>query len=638
MQPYLKGEIDMCAQETKEKIEFKAEVAQVLNLVIHSLYSHKEVFLRELISNASDAIDKHRHLSLMDSQFEKPKDEYAIKIELDKKKKTLTISDNGIGMNREDVLQNLGTIASSGTKAFLEQMSKSKDKNALQLIGQFGVGFYSSFMVAEKVNVHTRKAGEEQKGILWSSDGQGDFTVEELERSEVGTSIELSLKKDSIEYLEDYSIREIVKKYSDYVSYPIKLKKEKDEEETINKVTAIWRRPKSEIKDEEYNEFYKYISHDFEDPLLHSHVVVEGKIEYRMLIFLPKRAPVNFFREDIRGIRLHVKKMFVTDECKELLPVYLRFVKGIVDSEDLPLNVSREVLQQNAVIHKIKQQLTKRVFDLLEDLSKKDPEKYNAFYKELGVAFKEGLTMDMENRDRLISFLRYKTSLNDGEKDFVSLADYVTRTKEDQKEIYYISGSNLETVKQSPHLEFFKSQGIEVLYMTDAIDEWVIPAISLYEGKKLKSITQGEINTDSVGKELEKEKATVEPKYKDLISNIKTALSDQVKDVRLSMRLKASPCCLVTDEGDMDIQMEQIMRAMNKEVPKSKRILELNPEHAILKNMLVAFENKKAADGQIKNWSEILYHQALIAEGSAIKDPARFVQLLSDLMSDATQK
>jgi molecular chaperone HtpG len=361
----------MCAQETKEKIEFKAEVAQVLNLVIHSLYSHKEVFLRELISNASDAIDKHRHLSLMDSQFEKPKDEYAIKIELDKKKKTLTISDNGIGMNREDVLQNLGTIASSGTKAFLEQMSKSKDKNALQLIGQFGVGFYSSFMVAEKVNVHTRKAGEEQKGILWSSDGQGDFTVEELERSEVGTSIELSLKKDSIEYLEDYSIREIVKKYSDYVSYPIKLKKEKDEEETINKVTAIWRRPKSEIKDEEYNEFYKYISHDFEDPLLHSHVVVEGKIEYRMLIFLPKRAPVNFFREDIRGIRLHVKKMFVTDECKELLPVYLRFVKGIVDSEDLPLNVSREVLQQNAVIHKIKQQLTKRVFDLLEDLSKK---------------------------------------------------------------------------------------------------------------------------------------------------------------------------------------------------------------------------------------------------------------------------
>ncbi len=628
----------MCAQETKEKIEFKAEVAQVLNLVIHSLYSHKEVFLRELISNASDAIDKHRHLSLMDSQFEKPKDEYAIKIELDKKKKTLTISDNGIGMNREDVLQNLGTIASSGTKAFLEQMSKSKDKNALQLIGQFGVGFYSSFMVAEKVNVHTRKAGEEQKGILWSSDGQGDFTVEELERSEVGTSIELSLKKDSIEYLEDYSIREIVKKYSDYVSYPIKLKKEKDEEETINKVTAIWRRPKSEIKDEEYNEFYKYISHDFEDPLLHSHVVVEGKIEYRMLIFLPKRAPVNFFREDIRGIRLHVKKMFVTDECKELLPVYLRFVKGIVDSEDLPLNVSREVLQQNAVIHKIKQQLTKRVFDLLEDLSKKDPEKYNAFYKELGVAFKEGLTMDMENRDRLISFLRYKTSLNDGEKDFVSLADYVTRTKEDQKEIYYISGSNLETVKQSPHLEFFKSQGIEVLYMTDAIDEWVIPAISLYEGKKLKSITQGEINTDSVGKELEKEKATVEPKYKDLISNIKTALSDQVKDVRLSMRLKASPCCLVTDEGDMDIQMEQIMRAMNKEVPKSKRILELNPEHAILKNMLVAFENKKAADGQIKNWSEILYHQALIAEGSAIKDPARFVQLLSDLMSDATQK
>jgi molecular chaperone HtpG len=270
--------------------------------------------------------------------------------------------------------------------------------------------------------------------------------------------------------------------------------------------------------------------------------------------------------------------------------------------------------------------------------AKKDPEKYNAFYKELGVAFKEGLTMDMENRDRLISFLRYKTSLNDGEKDFVSLADYVTRTKEDQKEIYYISGSNLETVKQSPHLEFFKSQGIEVLYMTDAIDEWVIPAISLYEGKKLKSITQGEINTDSVGKELEKEKATVEPKYKDLISNIKTALSDQVKDVRLSMRLKASPCCLVTDEGDMDIQMEQIMRAMNKEVPKSKRILELNPEHAILKNMLVAFENKKAADGQIKNWSEILYHQALIAEGSAIKDPARFVQLLSDLMSDATQK
>lgn len=620
----------------KEKVEFKAEVAQILNLVIHSLYSHKEVFLRELISNASDAIDKRHHLTLVDENYKKPEEPYSIRLTVDKDNKTLTIEDNGIGLNAEDAEANLGTIASSGTKAFLEQLKKTKEEDQLQLIGQFGVGFYSAFMVAKNVTVSSLKAGSGEKPVIWESDGEGGYSLEEGNKAEVGTRITLQMKDDALEYLEDFQIRQVVKKYSDYVSYPICMKDSEGKEETLNQVSAIWRRSKSEIKEEEYNEFYKYISHDFEDPLLYSHNVIEGALEYRMLIYIPKKAPVNFFREDIRGLRLHVKKMFVTDECKELLPVYLRFVKGVVDSEDLPLNVSRETLQQGSVIAKIKKQLTKKVFDMLEDYSKKDPAGYNDFFKELGVAFKEGLTMDFENKDRLMNLLRFETSQSKSEKDLVSFADYVKRMKKDQKEIFYISGTSRDAVVKSPHLEYFKSEGIEVLYLTDVIDEWAIPAMSEYDGKALKSITQGNLDDKNLSESEKKAKEEADTEFKGLKETIRANLQSIIKDVRLSSRLKESPCCLITDDGEMDVKMANIMKAMNQPVPEVKRVLEINPEHTVIKNMKAALESNVAKE-KLESWSKLLYSQALIAEGTPVDNPADFVKNLNALLSEVTQ-
>lgn len=625
----------MNENKPQEKTAFKAEVAQILNLVIHSLYSHKEVFLRELISNASDAIDKRRHLSLIDENFKQPDNPYSIRIVPDKDKKTLLIEDNGIGLNASEAEANLGTIASSGTKAFLDQLKDAKKDEQLQLIGQFGVGFYSAFMVAENVRVHSLKAGAGEKAVIWESTGEGGYTLEEGSRTEPGTQILLQMKEDALEYLEEYQIREVVKKYSDYVSYPILLETADKKEETLNQVSAIWRRPKSEIKDEEYKEFYKYISHDFEDPLLYSHHVIEGALEYRMLIYIPKKAPVNFFRDDIRGLRLHVKKMFVTDECKELLPVYLRFVKGVVDSEDLPLNVSRETLQQGSVIAKIRKQLTKRVFEMLEEYSSKDPNGYNEFFAELGVAFKEGLTMDFENRDRLIELLRFETSFSKAPKDLVSLSDYVKRMPETQKEIYYISGTSRETVKKSPHLEYFASKNIEVLYLTDVIDEWAVPAIGEYQGKKLKSVTQGDLSADELSDTEKKQREEAEDAFRALKDKLRAELQDEIKDVRLSSRLKGSPCCLVADEGDMDVKMASIMKAMNREVPKTKRILEINPDHEVIRNFRSALESG-AAEERLRDWAGILYNQALIAEGSTIQDPSAFVKSLNALLADAT--
>lgn len=626
----------MSKESTKETIDFKAEVAQVLNLVINSLYSHPEVFLRELISNASDAIDKHKHHTLTDEAFPKPAHPYAIKITPNKEKKTLVISDNGIGMSREEVIANIGTIASSGTKAFLEQMKTNKEKN-MDLIGQFGVGFYSAFMVAKQITVETKRAGQETAAIRWISDGTGGYSLEEIEKSEPGTQITLEMKDDQVKFLEEWEIKGIVKKYSDYVSHPISLVNEKGEEETINKVTAIWRRAKSDIKEEEYNEFYKYISHDMDDPLAYIHNSIEGALEFRMLLYIPKKAPANFFREDIRGIRLHVKKMFITDECKELLPVYLRFIRGVVDSEDLPLNVSREMLQHGAVIQKIQKQLVKKVFDLFESMAKKDPEKYKEFYLELGVALKEGITQDFENREKILKLLRYPSSIGNTAKDLTSLEDYVKRMKPEQKDIYYVSGTSIEACKQNPHLAWFLEKGIEVLFMTDVIDEWATPALAQFDGKKLQSITSGNLDLGDLDKEVKEKKEKSDTEYKKLKEKIHAALQDDVKEVKLGFRLQDSPCSLVTDEGDMNANMEKIMRQMGQPFTPAKRILEINPEHAIFKNMQALIE-KDEKDKRIAEWSEVLYNQALLQEGTPLKDPADFAKKISALLQDVTQK
>jgi len=627
---------DASTGAAKETIEFKAEVAQVLSLVINSLYSHPEVFLRELISNASDAIDKHRHHSLTDANFPKSEQPYAIKISTDKEKKTFTISDNGIGMSREEVIANIGTIASSGTQAFLKQMQEKKEKK-MELIGQFGVGFYSAFMVAGKITVETKRAGEDTPAMRWISDGTGGYSLEEIEKAETGTQITLELKDDHVHYTEEYEIKEIVKKYSDYVSHPILLADEKGKEETINKVTAIWRRAKSEVKDEEYAEFYKYISHDSEDPLVTIYKSIEGALEFKMLLFIPKKAPANFLREDIRGIRLHVKKMFITDECKELLPIYLRFVRGVIDSEDLPLNVSREILQKGSVIAKIRQQIVKRVFDELADMATKDAAKYKEFYLELGVALKEGLSQDFENREKIVTLLRYPSSVANTATDLVSLDDYVKRMKPDQKEIYFVSGSSLEVCQQSPHLAWFREKGLEVLYMTDIIDEWATPAIGAFQEKQLKSITSGKLDLGDLDKEAKDENKKSDSEFKLLKDRIFAALQDDVKEVKLGFRLQESPCSLVTDDGDMNAQMEQIMRQMGQTVTPAKRVLEINPEHPILKNMQ-ALAEKDPKDERLRSWAEVLYNQALLAEGTPLKDPADFAKKISALLQDVTQK
>lgn len=619
---------------SKENIQFKAEVSQVLNLVINSLYSHHEIFLRELISNAADAIDKHRYLSLTDEKYKKPDAPYGIRIIPDKKAKTLTIADNGIGMTRQEVIDNIGTIASSGSRAFWEGLKDNKEN--LQLIGQFGVGFYSAFMVAQKVTLATRRAGQEEAAVLWSSDGTGGYTIEETELKNHGTEVTLYLKDDAAEYLDEWKIKEVVKKYSDYVPYPITLKDEKGGEETVNKVTAIWARPKTEITEEEYREFYKYISHDTEDPLVYSHHVMEGSLQYKMLLYIPEKAPMHLLmREDMHGVRLHVKRMFITDDCKEFVPVYLRFVRGVVDSEDLPLNVSREMLQHNAVMTKIRKQLIRKVFDMLDDLSKKDPVKYRKFFSQMGVTLKEGLVTDFENRETLLELLRFQSTRGASAEDLISLGDYADAMKSGQKDIYYICGPNREACERSPHLEIFRKKDIEVLFFADVIDEWLAPAIGEYKGKKLKSITKGDLDLGDLDKDKEKELKDADAGYQELKDTVRALLQDNVKEVRLTNRLDESPCCLVADEADMEMHMEQVMRALGKEVEPAKRILELNPNHPVIKNMRTVLEKNKQ-DERLKGWARLLYNQALLAEGQPLKNPAEYVKAVNELLTAAS--
>ncbi|MDP6914615.1 MAG: molecular chaperone HtpG [Verrucomicrobiota bacterium] len=639
-----------------EKKEFKTEVQQLLNLVIHSLYSNKDIFLRELISNGSDAIDRLCFESLSNKELIKDDPEFRIKLFVDNEAKTLRIEDNGIGMTRDELEENIGTIARSGTRHFMEELKKGKDKANPELIGQFGVGFYSAFMVADNVILKTRSATSDESWT-WESSGDGTYEISEGGRDKRGTEITLHLNESSRDYIVEFRLRQIIKKYSDFVEYPVVMDIIRDEtplddegkpkegaekettvtEETLNSMKAIWMRPKSEVKKEEYNEFYKHVSHDYTDPLKTIHYSAEGKIEFKALLYLPAKAPFDMFQQEgtKHGIHLYVKRIFIMDNCEALLPRYLRFAKGVVESNDLPLNVSREILQEDVIIKKIEKSVTTKILSELKSMMKKSAEDYLIFYREFGKVLKEGIEVDPSNKDKIKDLLLFESSKTDPGK-YVSLKEYTERTVLDQKEIYYITGTSRSAVENSPHLEVFKKKEIEVLFMIEPVDEFILSGFGEYDKKKLKSIAQGDLDlgTEEENKIADEQKKEASGKYKKLIKKVQDSLKDNVKEVRLSDRLTDSASCLVTDDGDMNPQMERIFAAMNQAVPETKRILELNPDHPVIETMnnLLATDKKNP---KLSDYSELLYDQALLTEGIAIKDPARFARLVSDLMVQA---
>ncbi len=630
---------------TAQTMEFKAEIKQLLDLMIHSLYSHKEIFLREVISNASDAIDKARYESLTNTDIITMSGPWKIKITPDKDKGTLTISDNGIGMTQEEIIEALGTIAHSGTKQFLSAIQNKDVKNSPELIGQFGVGFYSSFMVADRVTVVTRKAGNlGNKGTRWESTADGSFTVDEVEKTSPGTDVILHIKDDEKKYLDEWEIRTVIRKYSDYIEYPIVMDVEREqestlekdrkvtvrEEETLNSQKAIWLRDKAEITGSEYNEFYKHISHDFHDPLRVIHYRAEGTSEFTCLLYLPAKAPMDIFYKDYRiGPTLYVKRVQIMDHCEQLLPVYLRFVKGVVDSSDLPLNVSREMLQNNRQVEIIKNNVTKKVLDTLGDMKKNEPEAYLGFYREFGKVLKEGIHYDFSKREPIADILLFSSTKSvDG--GLRSLQEYLDAMKPGQEEIYYITASSLSEAAGSPYLEVFRDKDYEVLIMTDEIDDFIFNAFE-FKGKKLKSATRGEVSLDNGGRE------EAQKQYGKLMEVIKGQLTDDVKDVRLSGRLKESPCCLVSDEGDLDPNMEKLLKAMGQDVPSRKRILEINPSHELFSVLNGIFERDGEGD-MLKEYISLLYDQALLLEGSKPRNPLLFARHVSKLMVDQAKK
>jgi molecular chaperone HtpG len=613
-----------------EKMEFQAEVKQILNLVIHSLYSHKEIFLRELVSNASDACDKARFESLTNPDLLGGDSSFKIQISADKDGKILRLSDNGIGMNRDEIVKNIGTIASSGTKRFVEQLTGDQKKD-MGLIGQFGVGFYAAFMVADKVTLTTRRLGEDGPAWRWESAGDGSYTLEETEKEIRGTEIELHLKEDEKEFLEDWRIRQIIKKYSEYVSYPIAVSDSEGKEEILNTQAPIWRRSKSEVKEEEYQAFYKHLSFDDTEPLAHSHNKVEGVLEYSSLLYIPSKAPYDLYHpEKSNGLSLYVRRVFIMNDCKDLLPPYLRFMKGVVDSEDLPLNVSREILQKNAVIAKIQKATTTKVLNLLETLAKESPEKYQTFWKEFGGVIKEGFHMNWENLDELKRLLRFESSETQAAA-YTSLAEVVGRMKADQKDLYYISGESRKAVENSPHLEVFRKKGVEVLYLIDPIDEWVVQSVTEFEGKKLVNVAKGDLDLGDLTKEEKKQSKEATGKLKKLMADLQEKQGERLKEVRVTARLSGSPCCLVADESDMGANMERILKMANQKIDAQKRILEINPEHPLIVRLNERFE-KDASDSALGDWYGILVDQALLAEGSEIPDPAGYVTKVNQLL------
>ena len=615
-----------------ETLQFKTELKQLLHLIIHSLYSHKDIFLRELISNASDAIDTIRFESLTKPELLEDNAEWKIKLIPDEKAGTLSVSDNGVGMSRDSIVEHLGTIAKSGTRAFLENLKRADVNERPELIGQFGVGFYSSFMVADKVTVVSRTAGSKSDGVRWESDGQGEFTVEAVEKESRGTDVILHVREEDRHFLQAWELRQIVKKYSDFVEHPIVIDVEKDEdgkkttaEETLNSRKAIWLRPKTQITPEEYNEFYKHLSHDYENPARTIHYTAEGVIEFRALLYIPAHRPLDLMWGDSKkGLHLYIQRVFIMDDCEALLPSYLRFVRGVVDSPDLPLNVSREILQQSAPLEKIKSNLANKVLSTLDEMKRKEYDAYVTFYKELGVFLKEGVSQDWSNRERLADLLLFESTKTEA-GTFTDLGQYLERMPADQKEIYYLIGEGRELIEQSPYLEGFKAKGQEVLLLTDPIDEFVAGALTEYKGKRLKAADKGE--QDQAAIDLDKKK-----QFQPLLDYMKERLGE-VKEVRLSNRLKASAACLVADEGAVGAHLERLMQRMGKanELPPSKRILEVNADHPAVQAMQQRFV-KDAQDARLEIYCRLLYDEAVIAEGSKVKDPLAFAQRINELL------
>jgi molecular chaperone HtpG len=628
----------------KQTLGFQAEVKQLLQLMIHSLYSNKEIFLRELISNASDALDKLRFEAIAQPSLLEGHGELAIRVGYDKAARTITVSDNGIGMSRQEAIDHLGTIAKSGTREFFAQLTGDQQKDA-QLIGQFGVGFYSSFIVADRVTVVTRRAGTPAAdAVRWESDGGGEFSVEPAERAESGTDVTLHLREDEDELLEGFRLKSIVSKYSDHISAPIRMRGEKwdkdqgemvaaEEDETVNQANALWARAKSDITDEQYQEFYRHVSHDFGEPLAWTHSRVEGRTEYTQLLYIPARAPFDLWdRNQRHGIKLYVKRVFIMDDAEQLMPPYLRFVRGVIDSSDLPLNVSREILQESRDVKAIREGSTKRVLALLEDLAENQKDKYATFWKEFGQVLKEGIGDDAANRERIAALLRFASTAPGGEEPTVALKDYVGRMKEGQDKIYYVTADTLDAARSSPHLEIFRKKGIEVLLLTDRVDEWMLSFLHEFEGKALASVAKGGLDLDAFADDQEKaEQQKTEDEYKELVERVKAALGERVKDVRVTFRLTDSAACLVSDENEMSGHLQRLLKAAGQKAPESRPILELNPTHPLVARL-------KAGGADLGDWAQMLFDQALLAEGGQLGDPAAFVQRMNRLLLDAGTK
>jgi molecular chaperone HtpG len=630
------------AETTKEHMSFQAEAKQLLQLMIHSLYSNKEIFLRELISNASDAADKLRFEALTDGALYESDSELKIRISYDESERTISVSDNGIGMSRQEVIDHIGTIAKSGTREFFNSLTGDQTKDA-HLIGQFGVGFYSSFIVADKVILITRRAGlTAEHGIRWESSGEGDYTLETVQKEQRGTEIILHLREEEDELLNGMRLRSIIRKFSDHITLPIVMKKEEwseeekktkrtDEDETINQANALWARPKSDITVEQYNEFYKHVAHDFEPPLAYVHAKVEGKQEYSQLLYIPSRAPFDMFdREHRHGIKLYVQRVFIMEDAEKLLPNYLRFVRGVIDSNNLPLNVSREILQESKDIESIRAGVVKKVLGLIEDLAKKDDdegkEKFKTFWREFGQVLKEGVGEDFSNRERIAGLLRFISTHDETREPSVSLSDYVGRMREGQDKIYFVTADSLNAAKSSPHLEIFRKKGVEVLLLSERVDEWLVAHLTEFDGKSLQSVAKGSLDLGNLEDEEEKQAREKEAnEYQDLTDKMKKALNEQVKDVRITFRLTESPACLVADAHDMGGNLERLLKSAGQKVNHAKPILEINPHHPMIRRL-------KNEEAHFDDWSHIMFDQALLAEGGQLDDPATFVKRLNDLM------
>ncbi len=627
----------MTTETSKETLEFQTEVRQLLQLMIHSLYSNKDIFLRELISNASDACDKLRFEALSNDALYESDSELRVRISFDKDARTVTVNDNGIGMSRQEVVDNIGTIAKSGTRQFFESLTGDQSKD-MELIGQFGVGFYSSFIVADKVTLTTRRAGAAgDEAVQWISDGEGSYTLENVEKDSRGTEVVLHLREGEDEFLEPYRLRSIVTRYSDHISLPIEMPaQEKDKEtefETVNSASALWKRPKKDISDDEYREFYKHVAHDFGEPMVWTHNQVEGTQSYTSLLYIPKHAPFDLWDRDRRhGIKLYVRRVFIMDDAENLMPQYLRFIRGLMDSDDLPLNVSREILQKNKFIDSIRAASVKKVLGLLESIAKDDAEKYTEFWAQYGRVMKEGPAEDYGNRERIAKLLRFASTHSDSAEQNVSLEDYVGRMQDGQDKIYYITADSFAAAKNSPHLEVFRKKGIEVLLLSDRVDEWLVSHFTEFDGTQLVSVAKGELDLGKLQDKDEEEAAKkVEDEYQDLVKRIQDALGEDVKEVRVSHRLTDSPSCLVLETHEMPIHLQQVMKQAGHQLPESKPILEINPDHVLVGRLKQEQDATRFAE-----WARLLFEQAMLAEGAQLEDPAAFVKRMNSLLVDVT--